>query len=289
MTTVQPLPKAKFVTNFFHRNQFFEWTHFSHVRRKWVELWFVGFERNWIFSFMRSTEKREELHRKRSWKMTSQELFDVRNTDFLPIWTSTFRWCTGPRRDDSGESDMWTTFLRCEQLNRHRIAWTCHKSTATASDSKEGGEGKTSGKKNVCPSSLSDLLLEKTPGTKMAQPWNFAGNSLDIYLLPWPKKKILHRTQRKIPSAKTFIPFLGDFSTWNASIGDVYHFLVSLIVVRHLFQCKATSETHQKWIHKGIKKILCKNLVAWHSDKKNPKKATSKISFELKITHMIVW
>ena len=68
------------------------------------------------------------------------------------------------------------------------------------------------------------------------------------------QKKILHRTQRKIPSAKPFVYFFSDFSTWNASIGDVRHFLVGLIVVRQLFQCKATSETNQKWIYKGIKK-----------------------------------
>ena len=59
--------------------------------------------------------------------------------------------------------------------------------------------------------------------------------SLDISSLPWPKK-ILHRTQRKIPSGNIIFSFFGDFSTWNASIGDVYNFLVSLIVVRHLFQ-----------------------------------------------------
>ena len=76
--TVQPLLKVKVkslksLTNFYHRNQFFEWTHFSHVGRKRVEVWF-GFERNWIFSLMRSTEKRQESQR-RSREMTSHELW----------------------------------------------------------------------------------------------------------------------------------------------------------------------------------------------------------------------
>ena len=77
--TVQPLPKVNFLTSFFHRNQFFEWTHFSHVGRKGIEVWF-GFERNWIFSFLRSIEKREESHRQRSREMTSQELWRIKET-----------------------------------------------------------------------------------------------------------------------------------------------------------------------------------------------------------------
>ena len=93
------------------------------------------------------------------------------------------------------------------------------------------------------------------------------------------KKRFSTENKRKIPSAKTFVHFFGDFSTWNASIGDVNHFLVSLIVVRHLFQCKPTSETHQKWIHKGIKKKkTLQNLVARHSDE-NPQKRNFKIKF----------
>ena len=77
---------------------------------------------------------------------------------------------------------------------------------------------------------------------------------------------------KKNSLCKTFVNFFDDFSTWNASIGDVNHFLVSVIGVGHLFQCKATSETHQKWIHKGRKNILCKNLVFSHSDQNSPQK-----------------
>ena len=48
--------------------------------------------------------------------------------------------CTGPRPDDSGESDRWPTFnfaLRAAESPSNRLA--CHKFIATASDSKEGG------------------------------------------------------------------------------------------------------------------------------------------------------
>ena len=94
---------------------------------------------------------------------------------------------------------------------------------------------------------------------------------LDISSQPWPKKDSLLET-KKNSLCKNFCLLFQWFSTRNASIGAVNRFLVSLIVVRHLFQCKATSETHRKWIHKGIKQILCKNLVAWHSDENRQKK-----------------
>ena len=100
--------------------------------------------------------------------------------------------------------------------------------------------------------------------------------SLDISSLPWPKKDSPQDT-KKNSLCKTFVYFFGDFSTWNASIGVVNHFLVSLIVVRHLFQCKATSETHQKWIQKGIKKNSLQNLVAWHLDNPPPPKKKTQL------------
>ena len=57
-STVQPLPKVKFLTNFFHRNQFFEWTHFSHVGRKRVEVWF-DFERKQTEFFVYALNREE--------------------------------------------------------------------------------------------------------------------------------------------------------------------------------------------------------------------------------------
>ena len=64
---MQPLPKAKFLTNFFHGNQFFEWTHFLHVGRKRVELtkFDLALKETEFFSFMRSIERREESHWKK--------------------------------------------------------------------------------------------------------------------------------------------------------------------------------------------------------------------------------
>ena len=74
--------------------------------------------------------------------------------------------------------------------------------------------------------------------------------SLNISLLHWPKtdppqdkkknslsKNFCPLFGQKIPSPKTFVP-MGDFTTWTDSIGDVNHFLVSLIVVRHFSSVK---------------------------------------------------
>ena len=66
---VQPLPKVKSLTHFFHRNQFFEWTYFSHVGRKRVKVWF-GVERNWIlFSFMIERINEKNPDKKASFKI----------------------------------------------------------------------------------------------------------------------------------------------------------------------------------------------------------------------------
>ena len=64
--------KEKILTNFFHRNQLFERTHFSHMGRKGLKFDFALKQLN--FSFMCSTEKRVESHRKRSLERTSNEL-----------------------------------------------------------------------------------------------------------------------------------------------------------------------------------------------------------------------
>ena len=139
-------------------------------------------------------------------------------------------------------------------------SWASHKSIATASDSKEGGEGKTWGEKNVCPSSLSDLLWEKkTPGTKMAQLWNFAGIFLDISLLPWPKKKFPQDTKKNSLCKNFYLLF------WPGWFFDIRRFYWRRYSLFSQFDCcqtfvpwKATPETHQKWIHKGIKKSSAK-------------------------------
>ena len=196
VATVQPPPKVKSLTNFFHRNQFFEWTQFSHVGRRRVEVWF-GFERNWIFSFKRSTEEREESHRKRSrewrhksfWRMKHRFPADM-DVD-IPIMHG-----AAPRRE-------WqvASVFHCKQLNRHRIVWACHQSIATASDFKEGDSGKTSGRKNVWPSSLSDLF-EKTPRTKMAQPWNFAGTFFGHFFAALAEKRFFAGNKETFPLQK---------------------------------------------------------------------------------------
>ena len=62
--TVQPLPKVKFLTNFFHRNQFFEWTQFSHVGRKRVEVCQI------LFSFSSDKDRRTDSRIRR--KNTAQ-------------------------------------------------------------------------------------------------------------------------------------------------------------------------------------------------------------------------
>ena len=166
--------------------------------------------------------------------------------------------------------------LHCKQLNRHRIAWACHKSIATASDFKEGGLWKDFGEEECQSIVVEWPFWKKLHVRKWHSLETLQAHSLDISSLPW-LKKILRRKQRNIPSAKTFVHFFGDISTWNASSGDVSHFLVSLLVVRHVFPCKATSETHQKWIQKEIKKVLCKNLGAWNSDENPPNSPTAKL------------
>ena len=98
-------------------------------------------------------------------------------------------------------------FLRCKQLNCHRIAWACHKSIATASDSKEGGYGKTSGKKNRLSIIIEWPSLRKNSRYENGTALKLCRHTLWTFLCCPGPKMILQRTQRKIPSAKLLSPF----------------------------------------------------------------------------------
>ena len=83
--TVQPLPKVKFLINFFHRNRFFEWTHFSHVGRKGLKFDLALKETDFFFRLcaQQRGEKnhierdREKWCHKSFWRNRARKIFSV--------------------------------------------------------------------------------------------------------------------------------------------------------------------------------------------------------------------
>ena len=110
--SVQPPPKVQLwsLTSLFHRNRFFDQAHFSPVERQCVEVWF-GFERNKYFFQALGREERK-ITQKEIARNDVTRAFDIRNTGFLPTWTSTSQSCTEPRQC-WGERDRWPSFCQC--------------------------------------------------------------------------------------------------------------------------------------------------------------------------------
>ena len=100
--------KSKILTNFFIGTSYSNGLIFTCGEKKgWSLIWLW---KKLIFFRLCAQQRREKNHIERDHEKWCHKSHDIRNTDFLPIWTPTSRLCTGPRRDNSGENDRLPTF-----------------------------------------------------------------------------------------------------------------------------------------------------------------------------------
>ena len=133
-STVQPLPEVKFWRTFFIVSSSSNGLIFDTWEEKGLKFDLALKETK--FFRLCAQQRREKNHIEREREKWRHKSFWRKKHGFSADMDVDIPIVHGatPRRE-------WqvANFLRCEQLNRHRIAWAWHKSIATASDFKEGG------------------------------------------------------------------------------------------------------------------------------------------------------
>ena len=113
--TVQPLPKVKYLTNFFYRNQFFEWTHFHMWEEKGLKF-DLAFKETEFFRLC-AQQRSEKNHIERDRKKWRHKSFWREKHRFPAIMDVDIPIVHGAAPRRLRREWQVANFLRYEQLN----------------------------------------------------------------------------------------------------------------------------------------------------------------------------